>query len=168
MNIQLEAVATFPTLMSFKDFYKELHTVQEAESSGVGGYQKDWIIYNDKNIFCIAIVVDSSDKTGKTGKLIEFVNMWDISPEKMSEVTRLGYMTMIEAALNRSSYEYVIADITFDKDAVDTKYWHDLIGNKESEFWGKKTLNATVDVKEFEDVMAKLVPKSAVNYTNVK
>jgi hypothetical protein len=117
--------------------------------------QKDWIVYGDKpnNLFCIAI---ASNDGGKTWNLIEFVNLFDINEQQFVKTTRMGYMTMIDAAQKMAtSYEYVIADHSFSKHDVDTPYWHKLV--PKDKFWGMATIEEPIDKAEFEREMAKLV-----------
>lgn len=139
-------------MKTFKKLMKEsiLQSLSE-EDSYKGGHQKDWIIYDDDltKLFCIAILNE-----GDGWKLIEFVNVFGNKNEILKMIT-IGYETMIKAAKDRDLYEYVIGKHTFDKEDVDTDFWHDLI--PDNKFWSKASLEIDIDKKEFEKEMSKLV-----------
>jgi len=124
------------------------------------GYQKDWIVYNKDftKLFCIAIIKKSSKYI-----LHEFVNIFD-DPEKVFKSLNMGYMTMLEAAINRSEYKYVIANHSFSKKDIDIEYWNNLVSN--NKFWNKETINKEIDGDEFEAEMSKLVKNKDIHFKN--
>lgn len=131
------------------------------EAKFKGGSQKDWIVSSKdmRNLFCIAIV-----NTGKGWYLWEFVNLFDKSVEKIQEAVNMGYDTMFKAIIGRNKYEYVIADHTFNKDDINTDYWHNLVPN--DKFYSKATLEKNkvkIDKDEFEKQMNLLVKN--ISYT---
>lgn len=142
-------------------FLAELSKKVDMSKEFKGGYQKDWIVYNKSfdKLFCITIVKDESDNY----KLYEFVNIFD-NKDKIFEAVNMGYMTMIEAAKNRESYEYVIADHSFDKKGIDIEYWNDLVSD--DKFWAKDSPNADIDLKEFNSQIRKLVKESDIRFKN--
>jgi len=124
------------------------------------GYQKDWVVYDRDltKLFCIAIVKENSKYI-----LHEFVNIFD-DPEKVFKTLNMGYMTMLEAAINRSEYEYVIANHSFSKKDINIEYWNSLVSN--NKFWDKETVNKEIDVDEFETEMRKLVKNKDIHFKN--
>ena len=138
-----------------RDRLQQLAGIKLSESSANATHQKDWIVYDFKrrNLFCIAIVQDSNG-----WHLLEFVNFFNMSSDKFREVVSMGYMTMIDAGMDRKNYEYVIADHPFNKEDVDTDYWHGLV--PEEKFWEKASTFKAIDKNEFEREMKKLVGKT--------
>jgi hypothetical protein len=126
---------------------------QSIDKDFKGGKQKDWIVYDEgmKNLFCIAIV-----DRGDGWKLEEFVNFIGMEHSEHLKMMQMGYDTMLQAAIGRDEYEYVIAKHKFEKKDVDTDYWHGLVTDKDK-FWGKVSMNAPIDKDEFEKEMGKLV-----------
>jgi len=124
------------------------------------GYQKDWIVYNKDftKLFCIAVIKKNSKYI-----LHEFVNIFD-DPEKVFKTLNMGYMTMLEAASNRSEYKYVIANHSFSKKDIDIEYWNNLVSN--NKFWNKETINKEIDGDEFEAEMGKLVKNKDIHFKN--
>lgn len=124
------------------------------------GYQKDWIVYDKdlSKLFCIAVV-----KKDSKYMLYEFVNIFN-NPTKVFKTLNMGYMTMLEAAINRSDYEYVIANHSFSKENIDTEYWNDLVSK--NKFWSKETVNKEIDGDEFEAEMKKLVKDKDIHFKN--
>lgn len=124
-----------------------------------GGKQKDWIIYNrgGPSLWCLAIADE-----GDGWKLIEWVNFPILPAKKLDEMVRMGYHTMLQAAMGRDKYEYVIADYRFSPKDIETRYWKSLVPTK---FTGKKSVSVPISLSQFNNHVGKLVLADHVRFS---
>jgi len=120
--------------------------------------QEDWIIEDAKNGNLLCITIASTDK-GKTWKLKEWVNFFDISPKMMQKMTQMGYMTMMDAMKKIDKYVAHQGVHKFKKEKLNG-YFKELLGKK---IKGKQTVSIDIDKKEFLNNLKTLV--SADEYT---
>jgi len=136
---------------------------QSLQAEFSGGRQKDWIIYNPDlfRLFCIAIWKHTSTSPWLLG---EYVHM----EKNVLPVLEKGYMTMLEAARFRQSYQYQIARFRFNwKDQVQNNpYWQGLIKNL-SDDPDKQAPDAKIDLSEFLAEMRSLVLPQDVVWGNI-
>lgn len=149
----------------------ESNKIYEAEDSGdgmdiesyMGGYQKDWIVYDFEmsNLLCISLHKEDDESDWK---LIEWVNFSNENSEKIIETLSMGYHTMFLASSYRDGYEWVIGKHQYKpEELVEDDYFSNLISS--DDIWGKSALNIEVDKEEFENKLEEYFSENDIMYS---